>query len=224
MLNNINSEKYNLYTVVVPFVDTNCYILNTGSNAVLVDAGGSGNEIYDFLYSHKLNLDAVLLTHGHYDHIEALSFLKSNFKDVKIYANLNEKKVIENRDYNLANFDLSKDVIESIIYLQDKSIINEIGLNILMMYSPGHTIGSCCYYIDSLKILFSGDTLFKDTYGRTDLPTGDMKQIVLSVAENLMELSDDVVVYPGHSGNTTIGHERTSSELMKPYVIDWAKT
>lgn len=223
MINNINNKNYDLHTIVVPFVDTNCYVINNESEAILVDAGGSGDEIYDFLCSHGFNLNAILLTHGHYDHIEALDFLKNKFENASIYANANEKIVIENRHYNLANFDLSKDVIDNIKYIDDDSIINELGLDIKMIHTPGHTIGSCCYYIEGLNILFSGDTLFKNTYGRTDLPSGDMKQLVLSVSKKIMKLNDDVVVYPGHSGITSIGYEREHSELMKPFVIDWAE-
>ena len=224
------NNNYDFENIIIPFVDTNCYILSKDGKSILIDAAGDGDLLVEYFENHNLHLEAVLLTHGHYDHIEALDCLRDKFPDLRIYANANEKIVIENRENNLARFDLSRDTLNVITYIGDKNFsdkfydINELGLNIKMLQTPGHTCGCCCYYIKELKILFAGDTLFKDTYGRTDLPTSDMKQLVISVAKNIMQLPDDTIVYPGHSEPTTIGHERVHSELMRAYIIDWAES
>ena len=218
----ILSEKFELNNIYVPFVDTNCYVLSQNNDSILVDAGGDGNLIIDFIKKNNLNLKAILLTHGHYDHIEALDNLCDVYKDVAVYANEDEKVVIENSNNSLMDHELKKEVLDKINYIKDGYEIEILETKIKMISTPGHTIGSCCYYVEELKILFSGDTMFKDTYGRVDLPTSNPKEIVLSFSNKIMTLPDDVEVYPGHGFSTTIGYEREHSELLKDYVVNWA--
>ena len=125
---------------------------------------------------------------------------------------------------NLMDHELKTETKDAINYIKDESVISKLGLDIKLIHTPGHTVGSCCYYIEELNILFSGDTLFCETYGRTDLPTSDTKAIVISVAVRLMKLGDNVEVYPGHGFRTSIGHERKNNELVRDYVIKWAKS
>lgn len=214
---------YELNTLVVPFMGTNCYFLSQGDKTIIVDAAGDGNYIIDYLNNKKFNLDAILITHGHFDHIEALDLLHEKFCNVPIYAFEGERIVIENMGNNLMDHELKDKTKKAITYLKDDSIINLLGLEIKLISSPGHTCGSCCYYIRDLNVLFSGDTLFCETYGRTDLPTSDTKAIVRSVAIKLMELDDKVDVFPGHGFRTSIGHERKNNELVRDYVIKWAE-
>lgn len=215
--------NYDLATIVVPMMGTNCYFLIKDKNAILVDAAGDGVMLYNYILEHDLNLSAILLTHGHFDHIEALDLLHEKYSDVPIYAFADEKVVIENMDNNLMDHKLKAETEGAITYIGDNSIINAIGLVIKTIHTPGHTLGSCCYYIEDLNILFSGDTLFCETYGRTDLPTSDTKAIVRSVAVKLMKLKDEVEVFPGHGFRTSIGHERKNNELVRDYVIKWAE-
>lgn len=215
-------KDYCLENVLVPFVETNCYFLILNKDAILVDTAGDGEILYKYINNNNLNLKAILITHGHYDHIEALDFLCDKYKEIKIYANKDEKDVIENNRFSLMDHSLNDSTLESITYLDDGSIIDLINLNIKMINTPGHTKGSTSYYIEDLKILFSGDTLFKDTYGRCDLPTGDMKKIAKSVGIELMKLPDDTLVFPGHGDHTTIGYERKNNDLTKDYVVNWA--
>ena len=216
------SEKFELYNIYVPYVNTNCYLLSQDKDSVLVDAGGDGNLIIDYLKKNDLNLKTILITHGHYDHIEALDNLCDTFKDASVYANEEEKVVIENQNNSLMDHDLKKEVLDRINYIEDGYVIETLGTKVKMISTPGHTTGCCCYYIEELKVLFSGDTMFKDTYGRVDLPTSNPKEIVLSFSNKIMKLPDEVAVYPGHGFSTTIGHEREHSELLKDYVINWA--
>ncbi|MBQ2204376.1 MAG: MBL fold metallo-hydrolase [Lachnospiraceae bacterium] len=216
------NDKYGFEKIVVPFVDTNCYVLSCGKEALLIDAGGDGSEITSYMKNNKLKLTNVLITHGHYDHIEALDNILKEFKDVKIFASINEKGLINDKMKSLMDHELETTTQNAITYLEDNAEFKIFDLDIKMINTPGHTAGCVCYYLSSLNILFSGDTLFKDTYGRTDLPTSNTKDIVISISKKLMELPDDTKVYPGHGRDTTIGYERENSEIMRDYVINWA--
>lgn len=216
------SENIRLEIIHIPFVDTNCYALINGNDSVLFDAGGDGELIIDYFKNNNLNLKAIFLTHGHYDHIEALDNLNQAYSEVPIYANEDEKVVIENKTNSLMDHELNDEVLKRITYIKDGTEFDILDLKIKMISTPGHTKGCCCYYIESLKVLFSGDTLFKGTYGRVDLPTSNPKEIVISISKKLMKLPDDTVVFPGHGASTNIAYERENSELMQDYVINWA--
>ena len=154
-----------------------------------------------------------MITHGHYDHIEALDLLHEKCPDATIYAPQSEKGVIEDRNINFLNRELKNETRSFIKYIEDGSLIHELGLDILMITTPGHTAGSSCYYISRLKILFSGDTLFRDTYGRYDLPTGDEQLIRESIKTKLFILDGDTKVFPGHGWDTTIEYEKQNNEI-----------
>lgn len=209
--------NYELKTLIVRLVQTNCYILSLDKDCILVDAAGDGLEILQYIKNNSLNLKTILVTHGHYDHIEALDLLHKEFPDVKIYACDAEREVIEDKTKSLMDHELDSATQNAITYITDGTIIKTLDLDIKFINTPGHTIGSGCFYIEKLNILFSGDTLFKDTYGRYDLPTGSAKQIAKSVAIELMKFNDDLVVYPGHGFKTTIGHEKENNDIIKYY-------
>ena len=215
--------NYDLITIVVPIMGTNCYFLIKDKDAILIDAAGDGVELYNYINNNNLNLNTILLTHGHFDHIEALDLFHEKFKSVSIYAFEGEKIVIEDMHNNLMDHRLKTETEKAITYIKDGSILNALDLQIELINTPGHTIGSSCYYVKELNILFSGDTLFCETYGRTDLPTSDTKAIVRSIANKLMKLDDEVEVFPGHGFRTSIGHERNNNEIMRDYVIEWAE-
>lgn len=190
-------------------VMTNCYIVNVkgSEEAVIVDPGDNAYKIENKLNELKLKPVAILLTHGHFDHISAVSELKERF-GLKVYA-LDKEKEILNSELNLSRafgFDLIN--IDADIYLTDNQIINVAGIDFKVIHTPGHTIGSCCYFEESEKVLFSGDTLFFHSHGRTDFPTGSQSAIIRSITEKLLTLDEDVKVYPGHEEETTIGSER----------------
>lgn len=206
--------NYEVNTVIVPGMGTNCYVLSLNDKAILVDAAADGQLLLDYLDNKQLRLDAILITHGHYDHIEALDLLHEKYKDAKIYACINEKEVIENEKLSLMGHRLKESTEKSMIYLNDGDVINVLCLDIKIISTPGHTIGSCCYYLKDINLLFSGDTLFRQTYGRTDLPTGDQDTIVDSITSKLMEFGDDLLVLPGHGFRTTIGYERTHNDIV----------
>lgn len=190
-------------------VMTNCYVVNLkgSEEAVIVDPGDDAYKIELKLNEWKLKPVAILLTHGHFDHIRAVSKLKEHY-GIKVYA-LDKEKEILNSELNLSRaFGFEMISIEADVYLSDNQMINVAGIDFKVLHTPGHTIGSCCYYAESEKVLFSGDTLFFHSHGRTDFPTGSQSAIIRSITGKLLTLDKDVMVYPGHEEETTIGSER----------------
>lgn len=190
-------------------VMTNFYYLHrTGSReTIAVDPADHGDLLYQKLTEEGLKIVAILLTHGHFDHITGVQAMKDAC-GAPVYANILEEKVCGDAYLNESQLYTSAVTVRPDIWLHDGQKITLAGITLLMLSTPGHTEGSCCYYIEDGHILFSGDTLFCESYGRTDNPTGSESAIVHSIREKLFNLPDDTIVYPGHEGTTTIGHEK----------------
>lgn len=205
---------YILKIIFVPVVNTNCYLLILNNKAILFDAGGNGDEIIKYVKNNNVEISTIFITHGHYDHIEALDNILCYFPNADLYALNDEKIVIEHSENSLMNYELKNTTINKIKYINDNGIISSLNLDIKTISTPGHTIGSCCYYINKYNLLFSGDTLFRNTYGRTDLPTGDFTAITQSIKLKLFELPNETIVYPGHGFSTTIEYEKSHNDIL----------
>ncbi len=203
--------KLTKYTAGV--VQTNIYFLqNTETKeCVIVDPGANAAKIIEIAEKQLGAVPAaVLLTHGHFDHIMAAREVAEHFS-VKIYALEAEQEVLADAWKNLSrNFNVEI-CITKFVPLRDGEHFTMLGYDWQVLATPGHTAGSCCYYIGNTgaePILFSGDTLFRESYGRTDFPTGSERQIFESIQKKLLILPDNTKVYPGHEGETTIENER----------------
>ena len=189
---------------------TNCYVVideNT-KRAMVVDPGGESEKILSVLKYNNATLDYIVLTHGHGDHIGAINEIKSHF-DAKICIFYTEAEFLKNKNLNLADYvGVQNPNISPEIYLKDEDIITIGSINFKVIHPPGHTSGSICLYNSENKILISGDTLFRNAWGRTDLPTSNFESIIKSIEEKLMILPDDTIVYPGHGKITLIKDER----------------
>ena len=191
-------------------VATNCYIgINEETKeCFIVDPATCPPEFVSYIKNAGLTVKAVLLTHGHFDHIMGLDALLKEFS-VSVYAHEAEREVLESEQLNSSASMLGQPYsFSGADYVTNRQELRIAGFEILVIYTPGHTIGGCCYYIEKEKALFSGDTLFHGSVGRTDLPTGSMGQLVSSVRDRLFVLPDDTQVYPGHMEETTIGYEK----------------
>lgn len=200
-------------------VMTNTYILADEEikEAVIIDPADNAPELIQFLEENELTLDGVLLTHGHHDHIGALEGLREKYDPwkLRVYAAKPEQEVLMVKRYNMSDQFGEGYTTHANMMIDDRQIFEVTsGHKAQCFYTPGHTLGSCCYYFREEGWLFSGDTLFAGSIGRTDLPTGDYEAIMRSVNEIIMKLPDEVVVFPGHGPSTTIGRERASN----PYV------
>ncbi len=195
--------------IVLGICQTNCYfVYEEGcSNVILFDPPDRGDYIYNGLKEQGLQVAAILLTHGHFDHIWGVSALKE-LSGAKVYAYEEEKALCEDAELNVSSDAGRACTIAVDEYVKDGEEITVAGITCKLIATPGHTKGSCCYYFEKEQILISGDTLFQESVGRTDLPTGSMSTLVRSVKEKLMTLEEEVKVYPGHGEATTIGYEK----------------
>lgn len=194
--------------MVLGMIMTNCYIAydDVLKEAFIVDPADSADEIQLKITELGVKPVAILLTHGHFDHIGAVDELRDKYK-IKVYVYEDEKDVMTS-DANLASMIGKRMSVEADEYLRDLQTIIIGGEKIQVIHTPGHTKGSCCFYLPDEKVLFSGDTMFCQSFGRTDFPTGSMSQLISSIKNRLLKLDDDVKVYPGHNEETKIGFER----------------
>lgn len=207
-------SKIKIETVVVGPIQTNCYIVwNADTKEALVfDPGDYGQRIYEFLKERELTLKAILLTHGHFDHINAAPYL-INQTHVKSYISCQEERLVTD-----ANLNCSAMFGQPFAYTPDERIKENEVLSFLdtkmqVISTPGHTKGSLCFYFEQEGFLISGDTLFFESYGRTDFPTGNGNQLRESLQKLFKQLPEDVVVYPGHGCATKIGYEKKNNPM-----------
>lgn len=200
---------------VVGSVQTNCYFaINEDTREVLiVDPGASADRLAKLLDEEKLNPVAILLTHGHFDHAGGAAELAERY-GIKVYAEEHEKETLENPAINLSVWERRELSYHADVFLRDEQEIDLAGFHIRVFHTPGHTVGGCCYYFSCQNAVFSGDTLFAQSIGRTDFPKGSASALIRSIEEKLMTLPDETTVYTGHNEITTIGTER----MYNPYL------
>lgn len=195
---------------VIGPVGTNCYIVRNEDTdeCFVTDPAACPPELVGHIRKEGLNVKAVLLTHGHFDHIMGLDDFLKEFP-VPVYAFSEEKPLLESAELNSSLGMFGRPyTFSGAEYVGDGQILHIAGFEIRVIHTPGHTAGGCCYYIPAENVLISGDTLFRASVGRTDLPTGSMGDLVRSVREKLFVLPEETKVYPGHMEETTIGYEK----------------
>lgn len=188
---------------------TNCYfVCNTDTMETLViDPADQAQTIIEYIGQNKYIPKAVLLTHGHFDHIGAADEVCRHFH-IKLYMYEDEADVAHEPDYNLSSSFMGPLRVYADETFADGQMVNLAGMDFKVIHTPGHTKGSCCYYFEDEKILISGDTLFCQSVGRSDFPTGSTAMLLKSIGEKLFVLPKETKVYPGHGEETTIGYEK----------------
>ena len=196
------------FKVVGP-VQTNCYFLyrEDTKDCVIVDPGDASDTIERKVSEMQGKPVGILLTHGHFDHIMAADEVRKKY-NIPIYASEKEETTLLNPRVNLSAFGRGNCTLDADVYLKDLEVVELAGFSVQMIETPGHTVGSCCYYLKDEGVLFSGDTVFQGSVGRTDFPEGSTAAIVRSLHRLLDALPDETEVYPGHDASTTIGYEK----------------
>ena len=199
-------------TLTLGSYQTNCYIVRDASSGscAIIDPGYDAGKILQTVKQLGLSVDAILLTHGHFDHVGAVEEIV-RATGCKLWMSESDWSQLPNPTnayfYPIANCDFTE-----VCFFEDHEEILAGGLNFLVLATPGHTYGSVCFLCEDA--LFSGDTLFAGSCGRTDLPGGDWNVICESL-ERLAELEGDYAVYPGHGESTTLAQEKQYNPYMR---------
>lgn len=192
----------------------NTYILLDQDQCLsaVVDPGTINDDLINAISSTG-SLDMIVLTHGHADHMAAISEYKALYPEANIIASSDEKHFLTDPELNNSKYIAGKEIaVEADIYVEDGQVIKFGTHDLRFIKTPGHTPGGMCIYTEGL--LFSGDTLFRLSVGRTDLAEADTESLMASISNKLYSLPDETLVYPGHGPETTIGLEKR----MNPFV------
>ncbi len=201
----------------VGMLQCNCSIFGDESTqeAIVVDPGDQIEDILSILTKHSLTVKAIVITHAHIDHIGGAAKLKAA-TGAPVYMNANDQELYDHLDTQADWLGMrreSRTEIDSPAREGDSLTLGETALHVL--HTPGHTKGSISLWIPSENKLVAGDTLFRDSIGRTDLPGGDTRQILSSIHTKLMTLPETAMVIPGHGPNTTIGREKERNPFLQ---------
>lgn len=197
--------------IVSEIAQENAYILSNSALSILIDPGSQPEKIIEKLHEIDKPLTAILLTHAHFDHIMGLDTLKEAYPKAKVYLHTNEKEWLKKPELNASALMMPSPVIcksDADKYYDCDTPYNLSGLSFHVRHTPGHSTGGISLVFEEEKLVFSGDALFADAIGRTDLPTGNHSQLLQSIEEKLFTLPEDYIVYPGHGPRTTIGKEK----------------
>ena len=183
----------------VGLLESNTYLVyNDNGSAMLIDAGAPCHEIKDFAYKNNLSIKHIVLTHGHYDHVDFISSYINEFSSAKVYCHESELKVLKNPEANVsALLGLSKVYNYEYTTLNDGDELLLDDIKFTVLNYPGHTPGSICLLCSEQKIMFTGDVLFATSYGRTDFLYGSTRDMMNSLRA-ISRLDGDITIYPGH--------------------------
>lgn len=201
--------KINVRQMIVGPIGTNCYLVNrTGSQlAIIIDPGAAAHRIQAELTKQGWKATAILLTHGHFDHIGAIPDLEEK-ETLPYYLHEEDQELIQSPEANVSLMFGHPYSVKPDRLIKDGDKLEIDGIEFQVIHTPGHTQGSCCFYIQEAGLLFSGDTLFCASHGRTDFPTGSESAIIHSIKDKLFLLPDETRVLPGHNSETTIKAEK----------------
>jgi glyoxylase-like metal-dependent hydrolase (beta-lactamase superfamily II) len=197
--------------------ETNCYVLRSTESAkdcLIIDTGLQADQLVGFLKQNNLNPVAVVLTHGHPDHAAGVAVLRESFPEIKVCIHKNDADMLTGRQSNFGFLIGGTPDNGPADLLLEAEVIEYAGIKLQVLHTPGHTSGGICLYLEQEGIVFTDDTLFADSVGRTDLG-GNMTQLIRSIREKLFTLPDDTKVYPGHGPETTIAHEKQFNQFLQ---------
>lgn len=209
----------NIKTLSLGPLGTNCYIISKNEKCLIVDPGGDALVVKDYLKEHNLEPEAILLTHAHFDHIGAVDDLRKTYQ-LDVYLHENEKDWLEKPELNRSSFyfdEASAIVTDPPEHLIEQGKMTLGPFTFEVVHTPGHSPGSVSFIFKEEKFVVSGDVLFQQGIGRTDLPGGNIEQLAASIVDVLYQLPDDFEVFPGHGPSTVIGDEKE----MNPFTLQF---
>ncbi len=208
--------------LVLGSYETNCYILTKtadASDCLIIDTGLEPKPLLDHLQKNQLNPLAVIFTHGHADHISGVKPLRQNYPQIKVCVHKADAGMFTNPAENLSALAGAKFTSEPAdMIIESEGPIEFADIQLDVLHTPGHTPGGICLYSKADKLVFTGDTLFAESVGRTDFgnnPEKDSQQLIESIREKLLTLPDQTVCLPGHGPKTTIQNEKRSNPFLQ---------
>lgn len=204
------------------FEECSYLVFDEAGDCAIIDPGCISEEefsrLYSFIHEKHLLLRAVLLTHAHFDHIYGVARILKDFENMPVYMSSEDKVILDNNSVIASSFGMPvPDVNFDTVNIADSEEIIIGNMKFTVITTPGHTTGGVCFLNNENKILFSGDTLFAGSIGRTDNEWGDYDKLIVSIMEKLMGLDGDIDVYPGHGNATDISTERTGNPFLQPF-------
>ncbi len=205
--------------ILNPFQENTYIIYDQPGEAIIIDPGCYDKSDFDevkwFIDSNDLKVKRLILTHGHIDHILGIDKLKELY-NVTCIAHADDIPLIETSPKHGLMFGLSLDKAPAIdAFINDGDKISLGKSTIEVIHTPGHSLGGVCFLLPEEKMLFTGDTLFNGSIGRTDLPGGNYEILIKSIKNRIIPLGDDFTIYPGHGDSSTIGFERKNNPFLQ---------
>lgn len=215
----MNPTNIDITSIISFPFEENSFILRqiARKDCLVVDPGLEPKKIIEHLDRVGIELSAILVTHGHSDHIAGNAALKKRWPNCQIVIGKDEAPKLTDPDLNLsAAFGLPMKSPPADVLVQDGDFYNSAGFRLKILHLPGHSIGHVAYQIEdcSPTIVFVGDIIFAGSVGRTDFADGDFKQLARGIHEKLFILSDDTILYPGHGSATTVGKEKRTNPFV----------
>lgn len=195
-------------------VNTYLVVDESTKEGFIVDPGGYNPKLTKKVSDEGIAIKYIVLTHGHADHISGVNEHLDDFPDAKVVVHTNEKPMLEDPRENQSLMFGSAQTVKGDIFVNDGDELEVGNLRLKFIFTPGHTPGGMCIYVESEDVLFSGDTLFRQSIGRTDFPGGSFRDLADAVHTKLFILPDQTVVLPGHMGQTSIGFEKENNPFV----------
>ncbi|UWG95631.1 MBL fold metallo-hydrolase [Dehalobacter sp. DCM] len=202
--------------LVLPYIGANCYVVicDVSKKAILIDPGSGSRMILERVKDLGVQVEIIVLTHGHFDHIGAVEEVRHAL-GAKVAIHTDDADMLSDPSKNVsALFGSKKTFSAAEILLEDGQEICVGNKKMKVIHTPGHTPGGICLLDEADNALFSGDTLFCGAIGRSDFPGGDLRQLINGIESKLMVLDDGIRVFPGHEASTTIGQERRYNPFL----------
>lgn len=209
-----------IHTIINTVAGENTYLLESDHGVLVIDPGSDWPKIETTLQEIQKPVLAILLTHTHYDHIMSVEAVRQHFNQPPLYVSEKEASWLQSPEDNLSGLprhdDMANIVVAPAEYTFELRKLYTIGnFSFTVVPTPGHSWGSVSFIFSSKETIFSGDALFKETIGRTDLPTGNFDELISGIRQELFTQPNHFAVYPGHGQSTTIAHEKNFNPYFK---------